>query len=196
MADRQGGGRAHLRQARPVSPVAGGSLRVLVTGAGGMLAHDLVPALRAAGHVVTPLAALTSTSPTRPSAWPGSRPTTSSSTAPRGPPSTPPRPTRPPPSPSTPSAPPTSPGPRHGPGPAWAQISTDYVFDGEATEPYPVDHPIAPRSAYGRTKAAGEWAVQALCPSRGSSAPRGSTEPVAATSSRTMLRLAAERDTP
>ncbi len=30
-------------------------LRVLVTGAGGMLAHDLVPVLRRAGHVVTAL---------------------------------------------------------------------------------------------------------------------------------------------
>lgn len=40
-------------------------------------------------------------------------------------------------------------------------ISTDYVFDGAATAPYPHDATPRPRSAYGRTKLAGEWAIQA-----------------------------------
>lgn len=44
------------------------------------------------------------------------------------------------------------------------QVSTDYVFDGTATAPYPEGQPLAPVSAYGRTKAAGEWAVRAELP--------------------------------
>ncbi|MDX2114099.1 MAG: dTDP-4-dehydrorhamnose reductase [Planctomycetota bacterium] len=39
-------------------------------------------------------------------------------------------------------------------------FSTDYVFDGAGRAPYPTDHPRAPLNEYGRSKAAGEEALE------------------------------------
>lgn len=49
-------------------------------------------------------------------------------------------------------------------GAVLVQLSTDYVFDGRASTPYLEDAPLAPVSAYGRTKAEGERLARAAHP--------------------------------
>lgn len=46
-------------------------------------------------------------------------------------------------------------------GSTLVHYSTDYVFSGNASEPYQVEAPIEPLNAYGRSKAAGEAAIAA-----------------------------------
>jgi dTDP-4-dehydrorhamnose reductase len=52
-------------------------------------------------------------------------------------------------------------------GARMVQVSTDYVFAGDAGQPYAEDDVPAPRTAYGRTKLAGERAVLDRLPESG-----------------------------
>lgn len=80
-------------------------------------------------------------------------------------------------------------------GMPFIHISTDYVFNGQASTPYPVNTPIDPINTYGESKAAGEAAILAI----------GSAATILRTSwvydgmgknfLTTMLRLGAERAT-
>lgn len=83
-----------------------------------------------------------------------------------------------------------------GRGAKLVQLSTDYVFDGTASAPYPEDSPRNPVSAYGRTKAEGERLALELNPD-GTCIVRtawlyGAHGPNFA---KTMVRLAATNDT-
>ncbi|OXY88860.1 dTDP-4-dehydrorhamnose reductase [Streptomyces diastatochromogenes] len=76
-------------------------------------------------------------------------------------------------------------------------VSTDYVFSGEIrATPYPEDHPPAPRTAYGRTKLAGERAVLAELPGAAAVVRTAWLYGVHGRNFvRTMLELEARRDT-
>ena len=75
------------------------------------------------------------------------------------------------------------------------QVSTDYVFDGSATSPYPEDAERHPTSAYGRTKAEGERLALEADPA-GTRIVRTAWlyGEHGGNFAKTMLRLAGERD--
>lgn len=134
--------------------------RVLITGSGGMLAHDLIPALSAAGHAVTALGRaeldVAHTPHLQDLIRHASAPWdwiincaayTAVDQAEREPMA-------------------AFRANAIGPGAlaAWAKangarlitISTDYVFDGQGSRPYAEDDPTDPRTVYGKTKRTGE----------------------------------------
>jgi dTDP-4-dehydrorhamnose reductase len=173
------------------------AMRILITGAGGMLGHDVQSAVRSAGHEPIALTradcdlgdaastrdAVRAASPDAVincAAWTnvdGAETHEDEALAANG----------------------TGPGvlaAAAAEAGAWmVHVSTDYVFDGAKRSPYLESDPVAPLSAYGRTKLSGERAIAAAAPD---------THTIVRTSwlfgvhgksfPATMLRLAGERD--
>ena len=73
-------------------------------------------------------------------------------------------------------------------------LSSDYVFDGTATSPYLESHPTAPLGAYGRSKLAGEHAVAQAGPDHAIVRTAWVFGAHGGNFVATMLRLARERD--
>lgn len=73
-------------------------------------------------------------------------------------------------------------------------ISTDYVFDGQATRPYEPRDPVRPLSVYGRSKLGGELAVATLCSRHWTLRASWVFSEYGSNFVRTMLRLARERE--
>lgn len=72
-------------------------------------------------------------------------------------------------------------------------ISTDYVFDGTGSGPYPEDAPVAPLGVYGRTKREGEEAIAGTLPEHVILRTSWVFGAHGANFVRTMMRLGAER---
>ena len=173
-------------------------MRLLVIGAAGMLGQDLLAAAQAAGHEPVGLdlpeiditdAAATARGRAR------RRARTRSSTAPPGPTSTARR------SSEELAARVNAEGAGNVAAAAAAagalaiQISTDYSFDGTATEPYTESSPTNAIGAYGRTKLAGELAVaEAATPDFAIVRTSWLFGPHGKNFVDTILRLGAERD--
>src|SRR3954452_2599827 len=134
-------------------------MRLLVTGAAGMLGRDVVAAAESAGHdvialarrdldIADPAAVRAAVQAARPdalvncAAWTdvdGAEEHESDATLVNG----------------------TGAGNVAAAAPYVVHVSSDYVFDGSAAEPYAEADPTGPRTAYGRSKLAGEHAVAA-----------------------------------
>jgi dTDP-4-dehydrorhamnose reductase len=141
-------------------------MRLLVTGAAGMLGRDLAAAATRAGYDVTPLsrreldvrdpsAVASAVAAARPdavvncAAWTdvdGAEASEAEATAVNG------------------AAAGHVAAAAAAAGALTVQISTDYVFDGTAREPYREPAPVAPLGAYGRSKLVGERAVARAAP--------------------------------
>ncbi|MGI8715716.1 MAG: dTDP-4-dehydrorhamnose reductase [Solirubrobacteraceae bacterium] len=143
-------------------------MRILITGAGGMLGHDVVRAAIAAGHepAVLPRAQLDIADPDAvgaavAAAAPGAVINCAAWTDVDGAESA-----------EQDARAVNGPGAGHvaaaaAAAGAWTvHVSSDYVFDGRKREPYLEPDATAPLSAYGRTKLAGEQAVARAAPER------------------------------